>query len=220
MCCQQSLTNSRMLSELLRGFEAHPGSGWQGCDAPRHPELIELEAIQELQELCDRSSAFADQQLVPRLFEPAPAHNSIRALVEKEAQQRKLQAQAEQCLNEDELRLLGSLLQEHATVVCLPAADRSETEELRINYDGFSSAGRRALAHPDISTAAVMRFTQPRVFLRFERDAAGCISLSLLLQFISLQTSALRLVRTHPHGSCCWACQCAALHGPCRMDPT
>lgn len=61
---------------------------------------------------------------------------------------------------------------------------------------GALQAGRRALAHPDISTAAVMPFTQPRLFLRFQRDSAGCISLSLLLQFISLQTSALRLVRT------------------------
>jgi hypothetical protein len=50
-----------------------------------------------------------------------------------------LQAQAEQCLNDDELRLLGSLLQEHATVICLPAADGAESEELRINYDGFNS---------------------------------------------------------------------------------
>lgn len=50
-----------------------------------------------------------------------------------------VQAQAEQCLNDDELRLLGSLLQEHATVICLPAADGAETEELRINYDGFNS---------------------------------------------------------------------------------
>lgn len=56
-----------------------------------------------------------------------------------------MQAQAEQCLNEDELRLLGSLLQEHATVTCLPAADGSETEELRINYDGFSSVSVRSL---------------------------------------------------------------------------
>lgn len=51
-----------------------------------------------------------------------------------------LQTQAEQCLNDDELRLLGSLLQEHATVVCLPAADGgADAEELRINYDGFNS---------------------------------------------------------------------------------
>lgn len=49
-----------------------------------------------------------------------------------------LQAQAEQCLNDDELRLLGGLLQEHATVMCLPAMD-GEAEELRINYDGFCS---------------------------------------------------------------------------------
>lgn len=58
-----------------------------------------------------------------------------------------LQTQAEQCLNEDELRLLGSLLQEHATVTCLPAADGSDTEELRINYDGFSSVSMCALLH-------------------------------------------------------------------------
>lgn len=106
-CADSGLNNSRMLSELLRGFEAQPSSGWHDADGPRHPELIgeptlaqhsdgvqavrhiqptgmhvtvpihthaELEAIQELQELCDRSSAFADQQLVPRLFEPVRAH--------------------------------------------------------------------------------------------------------------------------------------------------
>lgn len=50
-----------------------------------------------------------------------------------------VQAQAEQCLNDDELRLLGSLLQEHAIVMCLPAGDAAEAEELRINYDGFNS---------------------------------------------------------------------------------
>lgn len=50
-----------------------------------------------------------------------------------------VQTQAEQCLNDDELRLLSSLLQEHAAATCLPAADGSETEELRINYDGFNS---------------------------------------------------------------------------------
>lgn len=55
-------------------------------------------------------------------------------------------------------------------------------------------AGRKALVHPDISTAAVMPFVQPSLFLRFDRDAGGCISLSLLLHYISLQTSALRLV--------------------------
>lgn len=55
-------------------------------------------------------------------------------------------------------------------------------------------AGRKALAHPDISTAAVAPFTQPGLFLRFDRDAAGCISLPMLLHYISLQTSALRLV--------------------------
>lgn len=55
-------------------------------------------------------------------------------------------------------------------------------------------AGRKALAHPDISTAAVLPFTQPALFLHFDRDATGCISLSLLLHYISLQTTALRLV--------------------------
>jgi hypothetical protein len=53
-----------------------------------------------------------------------------------------VQAQAEQCLNDDELRLLGSLLQEHATVMCLPAGDAAETGELRINYDGFNSVSK------------------------------------------------------------------------------
>jgi hypothetical protein len=55
-----------------------------------------------------------------------------------------VQTQAEQCLNDDELRLLGSLLQEHAAVMYLPAADGSETEELRINYDGFNSVSAAA----------------------------------------------------------------------------
>jgi hypothetical protein len=52
-----------------------------------------------------------------------------------------LQAQAERCLNDDELRLFGSLLQEHATVFSTTAADGAETEELRMNYDGFNSVG-------------------------------------------------------------------------------
>lgn len=60
-----------------------------------------------------------------------------------------LQAQAEQCLNDDELRLLGGLLQEHATVMCLPAADGAESEELRINYDGFNSVS--AVQAPGVS---------------------------------------------------------------------
>lgn len=55
-------------------------------------------------------------------------------------------------------------------------------------------AGRKAVSHPDISTAAVAPFTQPSLFLQFDRDAAGCISLSMLLHYISLHTSALRLV--------------------------
>lgn len=185
---------SSMLSRMLKSYaEQHASPDWQDSNASRHPDIIELEAIQQLQQLCDSSIAIQDQQLVPRLFDPAPAHNSITALVQHEAQHRKLQAQAERCLNDDELRLLGSLLQEHATVVCLPAADGAEGEELRINYDGFTSAGRKALAHPDISTAAVAPFTQPGLFLRFDRDCAGCISLSMLLHYISLQTSALRL---------------------------
>lgn len=50
-----------------------------------------------------------------------------------------LQAQADQCLNDNELQLLSSLLQEHASVLTLPAADGAESEELRINYDGFNS---------------------------------------------------------------------------------
>jgi hypothetical protein len=179
--------------------------------------------MHRLQELCDRSHALQDQQLVPRLMfqvglevaqggcearrctrSTAPPRivcstrptratcaatqgrkaNSLQALLRREAQQRKLQvgrrhssrsdtpcqqqlwlalhcsrdpaadaafvhcvqAQAERCLNNDELRVLGSLLQEHATLVCLQAAPdgSSEAEELRINYDGFSSV--RALA--------------------------------------------------------------------------
>jgi hypothetical protein len=72
-----------------------------------------------------------------------------------------LQAQAEQCLNEDELRLLGSLLQEHATVVCLPAADGSETEELRINYDGFSSVRAQAPAYRPRSQPTVRLCCNP-----------------------------------------------------------
>jgi hypothetical protein len=68
-----------------------------------------------------------------------------------------------------------------------------------LSYPVVLQAGRKALAHPDISTAAVMPFTQPGLFLRFERDAAGCISLSLLLHYISMQTSALRLVREPCH---------------------
>lgn len=180
-----------------------------------------------------------------------------------------LQTQREQILSDEELSLLGSLLQEHATVMCLPAGDGSAAEDLRINYDGFNSvrakwhclvcfchamlhramqhsvlcvasralpastagqtvvncywdsahpggctygccdskvvfavvvvcctmqAGRKALAHPDLNTAAVMPFTQPALFLRFDRDAAGCISLSLLMHYISMQTTALRTV--------------------------
>lgn len=63
-----------------------------------------------------------------------------------------LQAQAERCLNDDELRLLGSLLQEHATVMCLPAADGAEGEELRINYDGFNSVWCYVAKHSSILT--------------------------------------------------------------------
>jgi hypothetical protein len=41
-----------------------------------HPSsalLAELEAIQQLQQLCDESSAIANHQLVPKLFEPVSA---------------------------------------------------------------------------------------------------------------------------------------------------
>lgn len=71
-----------------------------------------------------------------------------------------VQAQAEQCLNDDELRLLGSLLQEHATVMCLPAGDAAETEELRLNYDGFNSVSnttdlpRDAASHNSMATCS------------------------------------------------------------------
>jgi uncharacterized membrane protein YgcG len=163
--------------------------------------------------------------------------------------------QAEHCLNDEELRLFGALLQEHAVAgsssssaaAAAPdacsAGDSSAAaaaEDLRINYDGFSSvrmmlcvcvclcvcarhsaprarpalapvthgthlllllqAGRRALSHPDICGAAVSPFTAPDLFLRFQRDSAGAISLPLLLHYISCHTSALRLV-----SECVWA---------------
>lgn len=82
-------------------------------------------------------------------------------------------------------------------------------------------AGRKALAHPEISTAAVAPFTQPGLFLRFDRDTGGCISLTILLHYISLQTSALRLVSVCvcalKQPSQTLACVCVHAHKPQRV---
>lgn len=71
-----------------------------------------------------------------------------------------------------------------------------------------------------------MPFTQPGLFLRFERDAAGCISLQLLLHYISLQTSALRLVssglaetNTERRVLGTWAAQLLAYCRHCSNQP-
>lgn len=41
--------------------------------------MSELEAIQQLQDLCDNSSFFDDQQLVPRLFDCVSVSDSVGA---------------------------------------------------------------------------------------------------------------------------------------------
>eukprot|EP00879_Flechtneria_rotunda_P006680 GHRR01007020.1.p1 GENE.GHRR01007020.1~~GHRR01007020.1.p1 ORF type:complete len:531 (+),score=166.49 GHRR01007020.1:212-1804(+) len=159
----------------------------------RGPEQLEAEVLRQFQDCwlaCQTYQLL--QQQIPQLHNPAPTPGSIKALVQQHARQRKLQSQVQLCLEEQELRFIGACLERHVIpgTVGAGAAAGIDPDEPRINYDGFCQAATEVLTH--VGPAAGPYF-QASTFLRFERDAAGAISLPLFMQYISLHAAGLRL---------------------------
>ncbi|PNH11580.1 Serine/threonine-protein phosphatase 2A regulatory subunit B'' subunit gamma [Tetrabaena socialis] len=159
-----------MLLAALNGFvRDHP---------EREAEDIEQEVLQTFTSILeerDKSKA-GKSPSIPLFYRPK-AKNELGPLVQREAKRRHIQETL--LLSEDELRQIWYMMEELGTYT-------ENGEEVRINYDGFSQVLTRCR---DGFGPQIDAFFKAAVFLKFERDANGCISANQFLNYLNLRTT-------------------------------
>ncbi|WIA14073.1 hypothetical protein OEZ85_002624 [Tetradesmus obliquus] len=149
----------------------------------------EREVLAQFQQLWEATQAGQGciQQQIPQLLRPAPQPGSIKALVQEQAITQQQQLQARQQLDDAALQELELMLEEAAVMGLGPGVDPGEP---RINYDLFTQVASEAAARPGPAVSALF---SAATFLKFERDAAGAISLPLLQQYLARRVANARL---------------------------